>query len=78
MKRFLVVAALLIASPVLAQTAPPVEVTIKLPVEQWNVVLQALGSQPYERVQGLIAELQRQAGPQVAPPVPEKKVEPKK
>lgn len=58
---------------------PDKKVSITLTVEQWNAVLQALGSQPYERVQPLITEMQTQAAPQIAAPPtpPEKKGEKK-
>lgn len=72
-----------IVPPALAQAAaaptpppPDKEITIKLPVAQWDLILQSLGNQPFDKVQGLIAEMQRQAMPQIAPaPPPDKKGE---
>lgn len=40
-------------------------ITITLPVAGVNMVLGALSTQPYERVAGLIANIQQQAAPQV-------------
>ncbi|TXH09426.1 MAG: hypothetical protein E6R03_16775 [Hyphomicrobiaceae bacterium] len=50
-------------------------INLSLPLGQVNIVLAALSTQPYDRVAGLIAEIQRQAAPQVMaaqqPPVPQ-------
>jgi hypothetical protein len=50
----------------------PINVTLSL--DKINVVLGALSTLPYERVAGLIAEVQQQAAPQVMaaqqPPAP--------
>lgn len=40
-------------------------INVTLPLGQVNIVLAALSTQPYDRVAGLIAEIQRQAAPQV-------------
>ena len=40
-------------------------ITFELTVEQANIVLESLYKMPYQAVAGLIAELQKQAAPQV-------------
>ena len=42
----------------------------ELTLEQANIVLGALAKQPYEVVTALIAELQKQAQPQITPAAP--------
>lgn len=47
------------------------EVSITLPVQAWNVVMNALGQRPYLEVADLVANIKKQAEAQlVAPPVP--------
>ncbi|MDO7854087.1 hypothetical protein [Hymenobacter convexus] len=46
------------------------EITLKLTVGQINLLLEALGSQPYLRVYELIEVLQRQAQAQLGEPEP--------
>lgn len=41
------------------------EISVKLSMEQLNVVLFALSKQPYDAVAALIGELQQQAQPQI-------------
>lgn len=41
------------------------EVTIKLTVDKWNVVMHALGERPFAQVASLIQEIKTQADPQV-------------
>ena len=40
-------------------------ITLTMSVDKINFILAALSTQPYERVAGLITEIQRQAAPQV-------------
>jgi hypothetical protein len=40
-------------------------IKFELTVEQANIVLESLSRMPYQAVAGLIAELQKQAAPQV-------------
>ena len=42
------------------------EITIKLTVEKWNVVMGALGKMPFEQVVGVVNEIKAQADPQLA------------
>lgn len=42
------------------------EVTIKLPVNAWQVVMNALGRRPYMEVADLIAELKKQGEAAIA------------
>jgi hypothetical protein len=39
--------------------------SITLPVQAWNVILNALGQRPYAEVMELVAELKKQADAQV-------------
>lgn len=55
-----------------------IPITLNLNVDTTNAVLHSLSQQPYERVAGIIAMIQQQAGPQIqaaqtppAAPVPE-------
>ena len=41
--------------------------TLDLTLEQINVIMQALGNAPYVQVAPVIAEIQKQAAPQVKP-----------
>ena len=41
---------------------------LDLTIEQINVIMQALGNAPYITVAPVIAEIQKQAAPQVNPP----------
>lgn len=41
------------------------KVKIELPIEAWNVVMNALGQRPFLEVNTLIAELKRQADEQL-------------
>lgn len=41
------------------------KVKIELPVEAWNVVMNALGQRPFAEVAGVIAEMRKQADDQV-------------
>lgn len=43
-------------------------ITLHVSVEKAQVILAALSTQPYERVVGLITEIQQQAANQLAPP----------
>lgn len=43
------------------------KVKIELPIEAWNVVMNALGQRPFLEVNTLIAELKRQADEQLKP-----------
>ena len=43
----------------------------ELTMDQANLVMASLGKQPYETVAALIAELQKQAAPQLTPATPE-------
>jgi hypothetical protein len=43
-------------------------ITLKINVEMTNVILAALSTQPYERVAGIISNIQQQAAVQLAPP----------
>ena len=43
-------------------------ITISLPPEQWNGILNALAARPYAEVVALIAEIQKQAQGQIQPP----------
>jgi hypothetical protein len=46
--------------------------SITLPVQAWNVILNALGQRPYAEVMELVAELKKQADAQVnSPPAPD-------
>jgi len=47
------------------------KIAIELPVNAWNVVMQALGRQPYADVFELIAEIKRQGDARVNPVDPE-------
>lgn len=42
-------------------------IEIKLPVEQWNIVMSALGNMPFAQVADLIAEVKKQASSQLEP-----------
>ena len=42
--------------------------TLDLTLEQINVIMSALGNAPYIQVAPVIAEIQKQAAPQVNPP----------
>lgn len=46
-------------------------VTIKLPVADWNIVLQGLGELPLKTSYGVLQNIQAQSAPQLKPPVPE-------
>jgi len=41
--------------------------TLNLTVDQINIILNALGNAPYVQVSAVIAEIQKQAAPQVNP-----------
>ena len=41
------------------------EIEFKLTVEEGDLLLEALGQMPFVRVYGLVAKIQRQAGPQL-------------
>ena len=41
------------------------KITIELTVQQWNVVMGAVGSRPYAEVAGLIEEMKSQANVQL-------------
>jgi len=47
------------------------EVTIKLPVQQWNIILNALGARPFAEVADLIANIKVQAEQQINEKPPE-------
>ncbi len=72
--KFLVLAASLAFSalPALAQQTPDPNITIKMPLSQWNVVMNALQVMPYKDSAPVISEIQTQAKPQIAPPENEK------
>lgn len=40
-------------------------VTITLPIDAWNAILNSLGARPFSEVAALITEIQRQAQPQI-------------
>lgn len=42
--------------------------TIELPVEAWNVVMNALGQRPFAEVAAVIAEIRKQADEQLHKP----------
>jgi hypothetical protein len=42
---------------------------LELTIEQVNIIMQALGNAPYITVAPVIAEIQKQAAPQLAPAV---------
>lgn len=42
------------------------EISIKLPVNAWNVVMQALAKRPFEEVSDLLAEIKKQGDAAVA------------
>jgi len=42
--------------------------TLDLTIDQINIILQALGNAPYVQVAPVIAEIQKQAAPQVEKP----------
>lgn len=42
-------------------------ITLQINVEMTNIILAALSSQPYERVAGIIQNIQQQAAVQLAP-----------
>lgn len=71
MKRalFILVATAFLTESVLAQSQPS-ELTIKLSLSQWNVVMQALGEVPFKTAQPIIANIQEQAKTQLPPPEP--------
>jgi len=41
--------------------------TLELTIDQINIIMQALGNAPYVQVAPVIAEIQKQAAPQVNP-----------
>ena len=43
------------------------EITVKLSLDETNLVLEALGNLPFARVYGLVAKIQGQAGEQLRP-----------
>jgi hypothetical protein len=43
------------------------ELNVKLTIDELNVILESLGSQPYMRVYGLIGKLHQQAQAQLQP-----------
>lgn len=45
-------------------------ITVTLPIQNWNSILAALGARPFVEVADLIAEIKRQAESQVAAMVP--------
>ena len=48
----------------------------ELTLEQANIILASLGKQPYETVAPVIAELQKQAAPQVQPQLAQQEAPP--
>jgi hypothetical protein len=46
------------------------EITLTLTVEETNLVLDALGNQPFKEVYGLIGKIQNQAAAQLSEPSP--------
>jgi hypothetical protein len=46
-------------------------ISISLPAQAWNVILNALGQRPFVEVTDLIAELKKQADAQVNAATPE-------
>lgn len=46
----------------------PKNVTVNLPIEAWNVVLNALGQRPFVEVKSLIEEITNQAQGQINQP----------
>jgi hypothetical protein len=42
--------------------------SIELPVEAWNIVMNALGQRPYVEVSAVIAEIRKQADAQTEKP----------
>lgn len=52
----------------------PQALTFRMTIEQTNLVLTALGQQPYVQVAGLIAQLQQQAKTQLEQPDPGQQV----
>ena len=42
--------------------------TLELTIDQINIIMQALGNAPYVQVAPVIAEIQKQAAPQVEKP----------
>lgn len=45
-------------------------ISVTLPVQAWNAVLNALGARPFTEVADLIAEIKRQADAQVTAALP--------
>ena len=50
-------------------------ISVTLPVQAWNAVLNALGARPFAEVVDLIAEIKRQADAQVTAALPSASVE---
>lgn len=50
-------------------------ISISLPAQAWNVILNALGQRPFVEVTDLIAELKKQAESQLPPPAPAEQAE---
>lgn len=42
-------------------------IVISMPQDAWNIVLKHVGNGPYVEVSNVIAEMQRQAQPQLSP-----------
>ena len=43
------------------------KVSIELPIEAWNIVMNALAQRPFAEVNGLIAEIKKQADEKLKP-----------
>jgi hypothetical protein len=50
-------------------------ISISLPAQAWNVILNALGQRPFVEVTDLIAELKKQAESQLPTPAPVEQAE---
>lgn len=65
---------LLAAAPAFAQQTSEQQLTIKLPLSSWNIIMNALQELPYKASSSVIGEIQSQAKAQIAPsPTDEKK-----
>mgnify|MGYP006275936661 CR=1 FL=1 len=47
------------------------KITITLTVNEWNVIMGALGKAPFEQVVNVVNQIKEQADPQMVPPVPQ-------
>lgn len=71
MKKFLIVASLLFAGPVMAQQAPaPQEFNLKVTTDDINIISEALGTQSFNKVVVLVNKLRVQILEQQKPQAP--------